>query len=324
MKKILFYSFFLLVSLYVFSHPGIGIVKDSRGNIYYTDLKQVWKIDMEGKRSVVVKGVHTHALFMDKNDDLFGEHLWYNGEKLDTWGHYLWRLNKDGILDTIIKPAEGFLENYSFYQDSAGNMYNVQRFKPKSKIIKTAPGGTVTVLAEREFNNIRWMFVTPGGTLYFVDLTDLYKIETNTLTLVAPSLEERTSLLEYTDLQHNVYGIWNDDHENIYVAILGGQVVKKITPEGKVSNIVYSKNLWRPCSGVFDKNSNMWLMETNAVNEVRVRMISKEELASTPSAITNAVNKTRPFIIIAVAITFLTLSAYLIKKRMKKQLVPSM
>src|SRR5689334_20923224 len=171
MKVFLICNFLFLISCSLFAHPGIGIVKDSKGNIYYTDLKQVWKINTEGKRSVVVSGVHTHELFIDKNNNLFGEHLWYNGEKLDTWGHYLWRLNRDGILDTIIKPAEGFLENYSFYQDSLGNMYSVQRFKPKSKIIKTAPNGAVTILAEKEFKDIRWMFVTPGGTLYFVDLT---------------------------------------------------------------------------------------------------------------------------------------------------------
>jgi hypothetical protein len=25
-------------------HPGVGIVQDSRGNVFFTDLKQVWKI----------------------------------------------------------------------------------------------------------------------------------------------------------------------------------------------------------------------------------------------------------------------------------------
>jgi hypothetical protein len=321
--KIFLISYFLfLISFLGIAHPGIGIVKDSKGNIYYTDLKQVWKINVEGKRSVIVNGVHTHELFVDNDDNLFGEHLWYNGEKLDTWEHYLWRLNKDGVLDTIIKPTEGFLENYSFYQDSLGNMYSVQRFKPKSKIIKTAPNGAVTILAEREFKDIRWMFVTPGGALYFVDLTDLYKIENGTLTLVASSLEERTSLFEYSDLQHNVYGIWNDTHKNIYVAILGGQVVKKITPGGQVSDIVYSRNLWRPSSGVFDNNDNLWLMETNAVNEVRVRMIGKDELATTPLVFTNILNKARPFFIVMVALLFLSFVFLKIRKILKRKLQP--
>lgn len=33
----------------IWAHPGIGIVMDSKGNVFYTDLKQVWKIDPLGK-----------------------------------------------------------------------------------------------------------------------------------------------------------------------------------------------------------------------------------------------------------------------------------
>ena len=62
------------------AHPGIGIVVDSRGNVFYTDLKQVWRIAPDGTRSVAVPGVHTHELYLDAQDNLFGQHLWYEGE----------------------------------------------------------------------------------------------------------------------------------------------------------------------------------------------------------------------------------------------------
>lgn len=46
MKKLLVISYWLLVSFISEGHPGIGIVKDSKGNIYYTDLaksgKSLW------------------------------------------------------------------------------------------------------------------------------------------------------------------------------------------------------------------------------------------------------------------------------------------
>ena len=111
--------FLILYSLFFISnslsaHPGIGIVKDSHGNIYYTDLKQIWKIAQDGIKTIVVNNVHSHELFMDANDDLYGEHVWYNGESLDTWGYYTWCLRHTGKLDTIIKPIEGFLTDYSF------------------------------------------------------------------------------------------------------------------------------------------------------------------------------------------------------------------
>src|SRR5512138_2369461 len=41
------------------AHPGIGIVSDSRGNVFYTDLHQVLRIDTAGRVSVAVPRVHT-------------------------------------------------------------------------------------------------------------------------------------------------------------------------------------------------------------------------------------------------------------------------
>src|SRR5688572_33457006 len=88
MNKIIFSFFFLLIFWLVvpnksFSHPGVGIVKDSKNNIYYTDLQYIWKVSPDGKKTAVVSNVHTHELYMDPDDNLYGEHLWYNGERLN-------------------------------------------------------------------------------------------------------------------------------------------------------------------------------------------------------------------------------------------------
>lgn len=50
----------LTITTTVFAHPGSGIVMDSRGNIFFTDLKQVWKVTPEGKKTVAVANVHSH------------------------------------------------------------------------------------------------------------------------------------------------------------------------------------------------------------------------------------------------------------------------
>jgi hypothetical protein len=48
------------------AHPGIGIVMDSRGNVFYTDLSHVWKVEPGGAKSIAVRGVHTHELYIDR------------------------------------------------------------------------------------------------------------------------------------------------------------------------------------------------------------------------------------------------------------------
>src|SRR5258706_14893452 len=55
----------LLAALTASAHPPVGIVADARGNIYYSDLAQVWRLSPDGSRTVVVPQVHTHELVLD-------------------------------------------------------------------------------------------------------------------------------------------------------------------------------------------------------------------------------------------------------------------
>ena len=312
----------LLLCLISFPHPGIGIVKDSKGFIYYTDLKNVYKVDPTTmKESVVVPNVHSHELFMDVNDNLFGEHIWYNGERLDTWGHYVWRLNSKGILDTIIKPTEGFLDNYSFTRDEAGNMYWVQRFTI-SRFKKKSTDGIITTIAAGKFKDIRWMHVARNGDIYFIDLTDLYKIDKDgKIILLAKNLHDRTSIIEYGSLKHNIFGIWLDKNENIYLAVTGGQVVKRITQQGKVTDILYSTGAWRPTGGLFDNDGNLWLLETKSGpgTKARVRMIEKSILAKPPAITNYVINKAKPIIILSGLVFLLLLASFQLVKKFKKK-----
>ena len=84
MRKPLFLAFFALVSRNLMADPGVGIVMDSKGNLFYTDLSQIWMIKPDGNKSIAVPNVHSHELYMDKNDQLWGEHLWFNGEQINT------------------------------------------------------------------------------------------------------------------------------------------------------------------------------------------------------------------------------------------------
>src|SRR6185503_15672932 len=173
--KLLIICYLLFAGLVLKAHPGIGIVKDSKGNIYYTDLKQVWKISTDGSKKKVVSGVHTHELYMDEKDNLYGEHLWYNGESRNTWGHYAWCLKNNGELVKEIKPTEGFLSNYSFVRDAEGNMYWVERFTT-SKIMKKDTKGEITKLVEGKFGFIGWLFCTNKGILYFPESNKLHRL----------------------------------------------------------------------------------------------------------------------------------------------------
>lgn len=294
MKQILWVLSLILISCFVYAHPGVGIVKDSRGNIFYTDLKQVWKISPDGSRSIAVPRVHTHELYMDPQDNLYGEHLWFNGEQVNTWGSYVWRLHPDGKMDTAVAVHEGFNEGFSFNQDLGGNQYQVER-ATISRIIKKKPIGQVQVLAEGRFSDIRWMHVTPEGVVYFIDLLDLYRIDTSgRLFCLAKGLAHKPGALSMHSARHSIFGLWTDDRQNLFAAVYSERTVKKVGPDGSISNVAYSLIPWGPVGGVFDREGNLWLMESSLTNEVRVRKIKAEQLAVQPRKITPLFNTLVP------------------------------
>jgi hypothetical protein len=116
---------FCHITIQSFAHPGIGIVKDNKGFIYYTDLEKVWKVNPKTlHKTVVVPNVHTHELYMDANDNLFGQHSLYSGEQTNRWSHYIWKLSNTGKIETVVPLTDGFyIDNFTFVSDKNGNQY---------------------------------------------------------------------------------------------------------------------------------------------------------------------------------------------------------
>jgi hypothetical protein len=321
MKYFLISYFSFLISNFSFAHPGIGIVKDSKGNIYYTDLKQVWKIDIKGEKTAVVNNVHTHELYMDADDNLYGEHLWYNGEKLDTWGHYVWCLKNDGTLIKEIEPTEGFLNNYSFVRDSAGNMYWVERFT-NTRFMKKSLDGKITKLVEGKFGFIGWLHCTAAGVIYFIENSKLQKLTPDgKITLLAGDLESKTTEFSQFGRNYDGYGIWTDAADNIYIAMIAAKKINRISPDGRVQTIIYSHSLWTASSGLFDNDGNLWLLESSIAGETKARKINKDELNDTGASSKSFVQQTHFMITmivgIIIAIAWLLLRWVLNKQTIK-------
>ncbi len=269
--KLLLFIFLPLISI---AHPGTGIVADKKSNIFYTDLEKVWKISLNGTKSVVVKNVHTHLLYMDDHDNLYGQHSMYSGEATNEWSYYVWRLNPAGKLDTIIKPTNGYyIDDFSFVWDTEGNKYWIQHWK-QDKIVKTNKFGKTSVLATGDFKNVQWMHVV-ANKLYFVKEDDIFLIDTiNKIQIFAKDLNDKKESQGHNSL----FGLWSDDKMNLYVANTDRKKVQLITQNGAASDFYISENGWMPTGGVFDKDGNLWLLEASLKNDVRVKKITSKDL----------------------------------------------
>ena len=265
----------ILMSLTVVAHPSVSIVMDSKGNVYYSDLKQVWKI-ASGKKSIVVPGVHSHELFLDEADNLFGEHLWFNGEKANTWSHYVWKLSPNGKIEKVFPETVGFPKEYSFIRDKIGNMFLADRDNKCQKVIRIGKNGAKTKLGDACMENIRWMACTPDGVVYLVDLHDLKEIDLQGhVTNIAESLPDK-KMFQFVDPTHYLSGISLDKELNIYVADYSGRQVKKISKSKQVTVIAETKLPWSPTGSLVAPNGDFWLLENSMTNDVRVEQIRRD------------------------------------------------
>lgn len=279
-KRLLAVTIFLMITASVSAHPGIGIVMDSRGNVFYTDLKQVWKISPEGKKSIAVANVHTHELYLDDEDNLYGEHLWYEGEATNKWGHRVWKLSANGTLTDIIPARGGFREDYkdcSFVRDRAGNMYWAERGAPIIIRKRTPDGAIADFCKAHDFRDVRWMIASTEGTVYLIDDGDLRCITSDgTVSTLARNLGERSLSQFFMGNQHSIMGLWLDQEANVYVAVYSGRMVKKVDRAGKVTVAARSSVPWSPTGGLVASNGDLWLLENSMTNSVRVRQIRRD------------------------------------------------
>jgi hypothetical protein len=252
------------------AHPGWGIVQDSHGNIYYTDLAQVWRVAPDGTRTIAVPGVHTHELYLDAEDNLYGEHLWYEGEETDRWGYRVWRRAPDGTIRDVVPATVGFRTWLSFVRDRAGNMY----WNDNGLVRRHAPGGGDTPVSPRRFADIRSMTVSPAGDVYLISEGALIRIGADgAVRTLAEHLGESNPALPFVGEQHQLMGLWLDRAGNAYVAVYGNFKVKRIDPQGRVETVARSTFPWSPSGGFVAPDGRLWLLEYSVTNQARIRMV---------------------------------------------------
>lgn len=267
----------LVMAFQTRAHPPVGIVIDSKGYVYYSDLKNVWRIHPTTReKTIVVPDVHTHELFIDKNDNLFGEHLWYEGEATDKWGHYVWKRSPKGTITKVIPDTDGFLKDYSFVRH--GNKMFLREEGKDCQTIRVIDGTGKKKFSAECFHNLRWMTVSAAGNLFVVDhdgaKASVKKIRPDGQTSVmVPDILERKATSSAGSDQHMVMGLWTDKDENIFVAVFGGRMVRKITPSKEITVFATTPPGWSPTGGVFAPNGDLWLVECSPANEVRVERI---------------------------------------------------
>lgn len=266
----------VLVSANCAAHPGIGIVMDSKGNVFYTDTERVWRIDVSGRKSVVIPNVHTHELYLDADDNLFGEHLWYEGSG-NKWGHYIWCYSSTGKFEKVKPDAEGFRNDYSFVRDHFGNMFWASRDEDCQQVIRMDSRKNKKKVGDECFENIRWMYANRKGDLLFMDFQDLVKVDKQgNVDRVASKIANKQWTSSTVDNQNAVFGVWDDAQGNMYAAVNRNRVVKKFDASGNEQVALQTAAPWAPTGGLVSPEGELWILECSDTNAVRVERLTKD------------------------------------------------
>lgn len=249
---VLVFAIHLLLATSSLGHPATGIVIDHGGNLYFSDLETIFRIDRQGKLSVFrpgVSGRHVHELMIDAQDNIYGADVSYRGEK---WLSAVWKMAPDGNLSYLVAPTTDPPRGASNWIDRDGNMYLVDQnnhTRTQTLLLRRSPDGRVITLAGGEygqqdgkgsaakFSTVGGMTFGSDGSLYLTDGAAVRKVTMEgNVTTVARDLSFRTADDKptlFTASYGNLAGLSVDPNGSIYVADANNRRLLRIGADGK-------------------------------------------------------------------------------------------
>jgi sugar lactone lactonase YvrE len=266
---------FFLLTVEAHAHPAWGIVVDNQGQVYFSDLATVWKIDAGGGLSIFrEKGDrHTHDLNIDEAGNIYGADNSYE-PSTQRFFSAIWKMTPAGSFSYLLPRTENPPPGTSIWRDRDGNTYHATNFPGNELLVlKRSRDGNVKVLvgnskALQEFRqsmpySIGGMAFDADGALYFTHGANVSKLTASgALTSLASNLtvEKASGNSAGGASPAKLFGIAVDTQRNAFVADYGNGRVLKIMPNGQTSTVLRAEELWFP-SGVALKGSALYILE---------------------------------------------------------------
>jgi sugar lactone lactonase YvrE len=289
----------LVFAIVARAHPASGIVVDSKGNVYFSDLETVWRVDSSGKLTVFrdsVGGRHVHELAIDRDDNIYGADISYVSEK---WISSIWKMTPSGDVTYLLEPTADPPRGMSMWLDNSGNMYWVDQnnhTKTQTLLLRRTPNGEVTTLAggayghadgrgaDARFSSIGGTTFGPDGNIYLTDGGSLRKVAMDgSVTTLATELSARSSQDSptlFSSAHGSLAGLTVAADGTVFVTDSGNRRLLKVA-NGKSETVFRSEPPFFPTGAFATRGGDVYVLEVgltlpNISSGPRVRKLSPD------------------------------------------------
>ncbi len=264
------------------AHPAWGIVVDRAGQIIFSDLETIWKLDAQGRLSVVRAGVtgrHVHELTLDEAGNLYGADISYRAPE---WISAVWRITPTGAFSYLITPTTNPPRGLSLIRDRASNTYFVEpntAAQNSVTLLRRTPDGRISTLAggrtgqadgqgaQAQFRALSYMTLAPDGALYMIDGGALRRVTLDgAVSTIARDLDKHAPEEKATGETYGGFmGLCVDAQGRVFVTDYPNRRVLQAQRDGRVSTALRARAPWAPAGVAVGRGGELYVLEIGFV-----------------------------------------------------------